>query len=95
MKTVGSQKRGRPGRTAKRGVKLAAVDRCNTRDTFGWLIEFTPKAGINLCLGCDYLPYKWTPAPILESDVLTHLPTALAANVHFGLSLALGSKYGR
>lgn len=68
---------------------------CNTRDTFGWLIEFTPKAGINLCLGCDYLPYKWTPAPILESDVLTHLPTALAANVHFGLSLALGSKYGR
>ena len=68
---------------------------CNTGGTFGWLVELTPKAGLNLCLGCDYFPLEWTPAPILESDVLTHLPTSLAVNLHFGLSIALGSKYGR
>lgn len=79
----------------------------NTRGTFGWLLELTPKAGFNLCVGCDYLPGEWIPAPIL--DDMFQMPAALVnrgyehalvpasfrTNVHFGLSLALGSKHGR
>ena len=81
----------------------------DTRGLFGWLLELTPKAGFNLYLGCDYLPGEWTPAPILDDMVDMNIPAVLAAkgvehmyvptslgvNFHFGLSLALGSKYGR
>lgn len=81
----------------------------DTRGLFGWLLELTPKAGFNLYLGCDYLPGEWTPAPILDDMVDMNIPAGLAAkgvehmyvptslgvNFHFGLSLALGSKYGR
>jgi hypothetical protein len=80
---------------------------CNTKGTFGWLLELTPKAGLNLCLGCDYLPGEWTPAPILDGmmempQMLVdkghehlYVPTSMRLNFHFGLSLALGSKHGR
>lgn len=80
---------------------------CNTQGTFGWLLELTPKAGFNLCLGCDYVPLAWTSAPILDDMIqmpafLTKkgyehalVPTSLGVNFHFGLSLALGSKHGR
>ena len=80
---------------------------CNTQGTFGWLLELTPKAGFNLCLGCDYFPGSWTPAPILDDMMqmpsflvkrgYEHMlvPTSLGVNFHFGLSLALGSKHGR
>lgn len=79
----------------------------NTKGTFGWLLELTPKAGFNLCLGCDYLPGEWTPAPILDGmmempQMLVdkghehiYVPTSMRLNFHFGLSLALGSKHGR
>lgn len=80
---------------------------CNTQGTFGWLLELTPKAGFNLCLGCDYVPVSWTPAPILDDMIqmpsslvqrgYEHMlvPTSLGVNFHFGLSVALGSKHGR
>ena len=80
---------------------------CNTQGTFGWILELTPKAGFNLCLGCDYFPGSWTSAPILDDMIqmpsflaqkgFEHMlvPTSLALNFHFGLSLALGSKHGR
>ena len=79
----------------------------NTRGTFGWLLELTPKAGFNLYVGCDYLPGEWIPAPMLDGmmqmpQVLVdkgyehmHIPSSLRLNLQFGLSLALGSKYGR
>lgn len=79
----------------------------NTVSTLGCLLEFTPKAGLNFCLGCDYIPVEWTPAPMLDDMVQmpqwavdrgyahVHLPTSLRLNLHFGLSFALGSKYGR
>ena len=80
---------------------------CNTQGTFGWILELTPKAGFNLCLGCDYFPGSWTSAPILDDMIqmpsflaqkgYEHMlvPTSLGVNFHFGLSLALGSKHGR
>ena len=79
----------------------------NTRGTFGWLLELTPKAGFNICLGCDYLPGEWVPAPMLDGMMqmpsflvqkgYEHMliPASYRANLHFGLSLALGSKHGR
>ncbi|MBR5103629.1 MAG: hypothetical protein IKV05_02970 [Bacteroidales bacterium] len=79
----------------------------NTRGTFGWLLELTPKAGVNICVGCDYLPGEWIPAPILDNMMqmpsslankgYEHalVPASLRTNFHFGLSLALGSKHGR
>ena len=79
----------------------------NTQKTFGFLLELTPKAGVNFYIGGDYLPFEWTPAPILD-DVLTmpeyfvkkghvhpYLPMSYRFNLQFGLSLALGSKHGR
>ena len=79
----------------------------NTQKTFGWLLELTPKAGVNFYIGGDYLPFEWTPAPILD-DALTmpeyfvkkghvhpYLPMSYRFNLQFGLSLALGSKHGR
>lgn len=77
----------------------------NAQKTFGWLLELTPKAGVNLYIGGDYLPFEWTPAPILD-DALTmpeyfvkkghvhpYLPMSYRFNLQFGLSLALGSKH--
>lgn len=85
----------------------ASYSMLNSVRTLGCLLEFTPKAGINFCLGCDYIPMEWTPAPILDGMMQMpqwavdrgyehlHVPTALRLNLHFGLSFALGSKYGR
>ena len=79
----------------------------NTKGTFGWILELTPKGGFNICVGCDYLPGEWIPAPMLDGMMqmpsflvekgYEHalVPSSLRANVHFGLSLALGSKHGR
>ena len=79
----------------------------NTKGTFGWLLELTPKAGFNLYVGCDYLPGEWIPAPMLDDmiqmpQVLVDkgyehmlIPSSYRLNLQFGLSLALGSKYGR
>ena len=79
----------------------------NTASTLGWILELTPKSGINLFIGGDYIPAEWVSAPIL--DGLMEMPEALAAkghehlylpmswrlNLNFGLSLAFGSKHGR
>lgn len=76
----------------------------NTARTIGGILELTPKAGVNLFLGFDYLPLAFTSAPMLgecpdflESMGFTGmpLPLSLRMNFQFGLSFALGSKYGR
>ncbi len=75
----------------------------NTVRTLGGIIEFTPHKGVNFFLGFDYLPLsfkKSDPAFVPEffkergfSDI--SLPRVWSMNCHFGLSFALGSKYGR
>ena len=76
----------------------------NTARTIGGVLELTPKAGLNFFLGFDYLPLAFTSAPMLGEcpDFLEGmgftgmpLPMSLRMNLNFGLSVALGSKYGR
>lgn len=77
----------------------------NTARTIGGVLEFTPKAGVNFHLGFDYLPLSFTSAPMLMDEVPEFLenmgftgmplPMSLRMNLHFGLSVAIGSKYGR
>lgn len=59
----------------------------NTAKSMGWIIEFTPKAGVNFFLGSDYTFFAVTPqfVPINE----------LCANLRLGLSFMLGSKHAR
>lgn len=69
-----------------------------TRGLFGWLLEFTPKAGFNLYLGCDYLPGEWTPAPILDDMIgesLPEIPQWLAARGvdHYYLPTSFGLNF--
>lgn len=79
----------------------------NTAETVGGIIEFTPKKGTGFYLGFDYLPVTYTSAPmIMDESRLPQflknmgftgmpLPLSMRLNVQFGLSVALGSKYGR
>ena len=77
----------------------------NTAETVGGVIEFTPKKGTNFYLGFDYLPVTYTSAPMIMDEIPQFLenlgftgfplPLSMRLNVQFGLSVALGSKYGR
>lgn len=77
----------------------------NTARTIGGVLELTPKAGVNFFLGFDYLPLAFASAPMLMDEVPAFLenmgfngmplPMSMRMNLHFGLSFALGSKYGR
>ena len=79
----------------------------NTGGTVGWIVEITPKAGLTLYLGGDYLPYAFAEAPILENYLgaptmmnsigyqTWMLPMSLRMNLNFGIGLTFGSKYGR
>jgi hypothetical protein len=67
----------------------------NTTRTMGAILEITPKAGFNFCLGCDYVPVSFAPAPMLSEmmdipEKYSMLPMAMRLNLHFGLSLAIG-----
>lgn len=65
----------------------------NTARTIGGILELTPKAGVNFFLGFDYLPAAFAPAPMVAEGMI--LPMSMRMNCNFGLSVALGSKYGR
>lgn len=74
----------------------------NTAQTLGWVLELTPRAGFNIFVGGDYLPMGWAKAPILENflgqtglEEYYMLPLSLRFNLQVGVSLALGSKYGK
>lgn len=77
----------------------------NTAETIGCVIEFTPKKGVNFHLGFDYLPLTFTSAPMITENIPQFLedmgftgmplPLSLRLNMQFGLSVALGSRYGR
>ena len=60
----------------------------NTAHTLGWILELTPRAGINLFLGGDYIPVSFADAPILGDDMM--IPLSFREDFQFGISLALG-----
>ena len=79
----------------------------NTARTAGFILELTPRSGVNFHIGCDYLPLSWAPAPILDDMVempdflvqkgVEHmcLPLSMRLNLQMGLSLTFRSKHGR
>lgn len=72
----------------------------NSTQTMGWILELTPRAGFNFFVGGDYIPMTWAKAPLLAEKLDDpngeyKLPLSMRMNLQFGLSLALGSKYGR
>lgn len=59
----------------------------NSRQSFGWLLSFTPKAGLNLFLGSDYTPIQYAAHGIpLKSGLL---------DLNFGVSVPIQRKYAR
>ena len=58
----------------------------NAWKTFGWMLELTPKAGINLFVGSDYTFTEVMPDTFFPVDKLW-------MNARFGLSLMLGNKF--
>lgn len=74
----------------------------NTARTLGAILELTPKKGVNFFIGFDYLPLAYNSDPRVVPNFLEDLdfmegsvPRAWSSNLHFGLSFALGSEYGR
>lgn len=78
----------------------------NTTQTLGWILEFTPKVGPTLYVGCDYMPLSYAKAPLLDEIYGTemlelvgleewYLPLAMRFNMNFGIAFTLGTKYGR
>ena len=58
----------------------------NAWKTLGWMVEFTPKAGLNFFLGSDYTFFEVTPKMPIPVDKLW-------MNARFGLSFMIGNKY--
>lgn len=62
----------------------------NTTKTFGWILEFTPKAGPCFFVGSDHFFLSRAKAP--ENFPLEYIPMSWRFNLHFGLAVALGGK---
>ena len=60
----------------------------NAWKTLGWIMEFTPKAGLNFFIGSDYTFLEVMPNSVLPVDKIW-------TNARFGLTFMLGSKHGR
>lgn len=60
----------------------------NAWKTLGWVMEITPKAGMNFFVGSDYTFLEVMPDLYLPVDKLW-------VNARFGLTFMLGSKHGR
>ena len=58
----------------------------NAYKTMGWIMEFTPKAGVNFFIGSDYTFFEVMPKMFLPVDKLW-------VNARFGLSFMLGSHW--
>jgi hypothetical protein len=52
----------------------------------GWIMEFTPKSGLNFFVGSDYTFFEIMPNVPLPVDKLW-------MNARFGLSFMIGNKY--
>lgn len=58
----------------------------NAWKTLGWMMEFTPKAGVNFFIGSDYTFFEIMPDIPVPVDKLW-------MNARFGLSFMIGNKY--
>ena len=58
----------------------------NAWKTFGWMMEFTPKAGLSLFVGSDYTFTQVMPDTFVPVDKLW-------MNARFGLSFMIGNKF--
>lgn len=58
----------------------------NSYKTLGWMVEFTPKAGVNFFVGSDYTFFEVMPNVPLPVDKLWF-------NARFGLSFVIGSQW--
>lgn len=72
----------RPGKWINIGVNYSML---NTWKSFGWLLELTPRAGINFFVGSDYTFLDVTPQFVPVNE--------LNFNLRFGFSLALGNRF--
>lgn len=59
----------------------------NTAKSIGWIVELSPKAGVDLFIGSDYTYLEFTPqfVPVEKFCI----------NARMGMAIVLGSKYGR
>ena len=57
----------------------------NSYKTMGWIIEFTPKKGVDFFIGSDYTFFEVMPKVFLPVDKLW-------VNARFGLSFMIGGK---
>ena len=60
----------------------------NVYKSVGWILEFSPKAGVDFFIGTDFLYTEMMPKLFLPVDKLW-------TNVNFGLTLMLGSKHAK
>ncbi len=58
----------------------------NVAKTIGWMLEFTPKVGVNFFLGSDYTFLEFAK---LDNGII---PTAYRFNLNLGLAVPLGGK---
>ena len=65
------------------GLNWSFLNACKT---LGWMMEFTPKAGVNFFIGSDYTFFQVMPKMFLPVDKLW-------VNARFGLSFMIGSKW--
>ena len=57
----------------------------NAYKTMGWIMEFSPKAGVDFFIGSDYTFFEMMPDVFLPVDKMW-------MNVRFGLSFMIGGK---
>ena len=60
----------------------------NVYKSVGWILEFSPKAGVDFFIGTDFLYTEMMPKLFLPVDKLW-------TNVNFGLTFMLGSKHAK
>ena len=72
----------RPSKSFNIGINYSML---NTFKTIGWLLEVTPRSGVNVILGSDYTFFSVSPQYIPINE--------LNFNLRFGLSFALGNRF--
>jgi hypothetical protein len=62
-------------------------------DSIGMILEFTPRVGPALYIGCDYIPTQF--ASVSFVPVVKMLPLSMRCSLNFGLAFHLGGKTTR
>ncbi len=61
----------------------------NVAKTIGWMLEFTPKAGLDFFIGSDYTFFELA---MLPESVGFPIPTSARFNLQFGLAVPFGGR---